>query len=226
MGVLVAPSVLSADFANISLELQRAEAAGADWIHVDVMDGQFVPNITVGLPVVRAIGSATKLPIDCHLMIVQPDRYIADFASAGASHLIVHAEACTHLQRSLTQIRAAGMKSGVALNPATDESCLTYVLNDLDSVLVMSVNPGFGGQQFLPAVLPKIARIRRMLDEAGRQDVLISVDGGIDPATAPQVVASGARVLVAGKSIYGTSDVTAAVAKLRESCEGSIQRRE
>lgn len=218
MGVLIAPSILSADFANLASELKRAEAGGADWIHVDVMDGHFVPNLTIGPPVVRALKAKTNLPLDCHLMISDPDKYLEDFAKAGASHVIVHAEACIHLQRTLSQAKALGMKAGVALNPATSEDRLTYVLDDLDLVLVMSVNPGFGGQKFIPAVVPKITRIRKMLDDAGRSAVPVSVDGGIDATTARVVYEAGAGILVAGKSVYGESDVTQAIARLRDSC--------
>lgn len=223
MAVLVAPSILSADFANLASELRRAEDGGADWIHIDVMDGHFVPNITIGPPVVRKIKANTGLPLDCHLMITDPDRYLGDFAQAGSNYLTVHAETCIHLQRTLSQIRALGMKAGVALNPSTPEDHLAYVLSDLDLVLVMSVNPGFGGQKFIPAVVPKIARIRKMLDEAGRTDVPISVDGGIDATTAKVVHAAGAGVLVAGKSIYGAPDVVRAIATLRESCSGKAK---
>jgi ribulose-phosphate 3-epimerase len=219
MAVLIAPSILSADFANLASELKRAEEGGADWIHVDVMDGHFVPNLTIGPPVVRALKSATKLPLDCHLMISDPDRYLGDFAKAGANHVIVHAEACVHLQRTLSQIRALGMKAGVALNPATPEDHLSYVLDDIDLVLVMSVNPGFGGQKFITSVVPKISRIRRMLDQAGRQEALIAVDGGIDATTAPLVHEAGAKVLVAGKSVYGQPDVKKAISELRSCCE-------
>lgn len=218
MSVLVAPSILSADFANLASELKKAEDGGADWIHVDVMDGHFVPNLTIGPPVVRALRGATKLPLDCHLMISDPDKYLGDFAKAGASHVTVHAEACTHLERTLSQVRALGMKAGVALNPATPEDHLSYVLHALDLVLIMSVNPGFGGQRFIPAILPKISNIRHMLDRNGANSVHIAVDGGIDATTARQVYECGANVLVAGKSVYGEADVTSAIAKLKQSC--------
>ncbi len=218
MGVLIAPSILSADFANLGAEVRRAESGGADWIHVDVMDGHFVPNLTIGPPVVKAIRGVTELPLDCHLMITEPDRYLADFAKAGASHVTVHAEACIHLQRTLAQIKSLGMKAGVALNPATPEDHLAYVINDLDLVLVMTVNPGFGGQKFIAEVVPKIARIRKMLDDAGRNGAIIAVDGGIDATTAGIVHAAGAGVLIAGKSVYGEADVSKAIARLKESC--------
>ena len=215
MTVLVAPSILSADFANLASELRRAEQGGADWIHVDVMDGHFVPNLTIGAPVVKAIRRATALPLDVHLMITNPDQYLEDFAAAGSNHLIVHAEACTHLQRTLSQIRVLGMKSGVAINPATPPDHIRYVLEDIDLVLVMTVNPGFGGQKFLDAVVSKIRVVRDMLDAAGRNEVHVSVDGGINPATAPLVINAGADVLVAGKSVYGTTDIEAAIKSLR-----------
>ncbi len=218
MAVLVAPSILSADFANLASELKRAEDGGADWIHVDVMDGHFVPNLTIGAPVVRSIRAATGLPLDVHLMITDPDRYLGDFAQAGSNYVTVHAEACLHLQRTLSQIKALGMKAGVALNPSTPEDHLQYVLGDLDLVLIMSVNPGFGGQRFIEAVVPKIARVKSMLADAGRSGVPISVDGGIDAATGKLVHEAGATVLVAGKSIYGSGDVGKAIAKLREGC--------
>ena len=162
MNPLIAPSILSADFARLGEEVHRVEEAGADWIHVDVMDGHFVPNITIGAPVVKALRSVTKLPLDVHLMISDPDKYLSDFAEAGADYITVHQEACTHLQRTLSHIRSLGKKAGVALNPATPEETLRYVLHDIDLVLVMSVNPGFGGQKFLPVVADKIANLRRM----------------------------------------------------------------
>jgi ribulose-phosphate 3-epimerase len=217
MSVLVAPSILSADFANLASEIKRAEDGNADWLHVDVMDGHFVPNLTIGAPVVKSLRKNTRLPLDVHLMITDPDRFLEDFAEAGADHIYVHTEACTHLQRTLSQIRKLGMKAGVALNPATPPEVLSYVLADIDLVLVMSVNPGFGGQAFIPAVVPKITQIRRMLDEAGRHEALINVDGGINSDTTKLVTEAGASVVVAGKSVYGAPDVAQAIRQLHES---------
>lgn len=218
MNPLIAPSILSADFARLGEEVQRVEEAGADWIHVDVMDGHFVPNITIGAPVVKALRSVTKLPLDVHLMISDPDKYLSDFAEAGADYITVHQEACTHLQRTLSHIRSLGKKAGVALNPATPEETLRYVLNDIDLVLVMSVNPGFGGQKFLPVVSNKIANLRKMFAEAGRsnKDVHISVDGGINVETGRQVVEKGASALVAGNYIYKAPDIKKAVKDLKD----------
>lgn len=214
MTLKVAPSILSADFANLAAEIKKAEDGGADFIHVDVMDGHFVPNLTIGAPVVKSIRKNTRLPLDVHLMIEEPDRFLEDFAKAGSAYLTVHAEACIHLQRTLAEIRRLGMKAGVALNPATPSEHLRYVLQDIDLVLVMSVNPGFGGQKFIPAVVPKITAIRKMFDEIGRKDVIISVDGGINAETAAQVYKAGASLVVAGNSVYGSPDVTAAIRAL------------
>lgn len=214
MKLKVAPSILSADFANLAAEIKRAEDGGADFIHVDVMDGHFVPNLTIGAPVVKAIHRNTRLELDVHLMIEEPDRYLEDFAQAGSGYLTVHAEACIHLQRTLSEIRRLGMKSGVALNPSTPPDHLQYVTADLDLVLVMSVNPGFGGQKFIPAILPKIKAIRAMMDAAGRKDVIISVDGGINTETARLVSEAGANMVVAGNSVYGSPDLAAAIRDL------------
>jgi len=215
--VRIAPSILSADFARLGEQVQAAEAAGADMIHVDVMDGQFVPNITVGPLVVAAVRSVTTLPLDVHLMIVHPERYLQAFAEAGADLLTVHPEATVHLHRTLEQIRGLGVRPGVALNPATPEDVLEYVLPYLDLILVMTVNPGFGGQAFIPEMLRKLAAVHQMTQALSRE-VLLSVDGGIDVETAPQVVAQGANVLVAGSAIYGAPEgVAAAVQALRSS---------
>ncbi|KYF51222.1 ribulose phosphate epimerase, partial [Sorangium cellulosum] len=176
--VLVAPSILSADFGRLADDVRAAEAAGADWIHVDVMDGRFVPNITIGPLIVRAVRAATRLPLDVHLMIVEPERYVAEFAAAGADRISVHVEASPHLHRTLQQIRDAGASPGVVLNPHTPEESIRHVLPDLDLVLVMSVNPGFGGQRFIPGALTKLRSLRRMVDEAGL-DITLEVDGGI-----------------------------------------------
>ncbi|MBI4533941.1 MAG: ribulose-phosphate 3-epimerase [Candidatus Melainabacteria bacterium] len=215
MQILVAPSILSADFANLASELKRAEVAGADWIHVDVMDGHFVPNLTIGSPVVASLRQHTKLPLDVHLMISNPDQFLKAFAEAGSTHLTVHVEACTHLQRILSQIRLLGMKAGVALNPATPLDMLTYVLDDLDLVLIMSVNPGFGGQEFLQSTVTKVRALRQMLNNAGRHQVHIIVDGGINASTASKVIEAGANVMVAGKYVYGSADMSLSIASLR-----------
>lgn len=215
MQALIAPSILSADFTKLGEDISRVEKSGADWIHVDVMDGHFVPNITIGAPVVKSIRKATKLPLDVHLMIQDADSYLEDFANAGADYITVHAEACNHLQRTLSQIRKLGKKAGVALNPATCPEVLSYCLDDIDLVLVMSVNPGFGGQKFIDAVVPKIKTLREMFDASGNKDVLISVDGGINDDTAKLVVSAGASVLVAGSSIYGAPSVDEAIKNLK-----------
>ncbi|HEX3595805.1 MAG TPA: ribulose-phosphate 3-epimerase [Polyangiaceae bacterium] len=213
-GVRIAPSILSADLGRLADEIRDAEAAGADWIHVDVMDGRFVPNITLGPIVVSAARRATKLPLDVHLMIVEPERYVEAFAEAGADVISVHEEASIHLQRTLAKIRSLGKRAGVVLNPHTPEDTLDYVLEDSDVVLVMSVNPGFGGQSFLPSSLRKLAALRKKIDSRGLS-VELEVDGGIAPATARQVVEAGARVLVAGNAVFGKPDRAKAIADLR-----------
>ncbi|WP_438446760.1 ribulose-phosphate 3-epimerase [Gorillibacterium sp. sgz5001074] len=213
--LLIAPSILSADFSRLGEEIRDAEQGGADWIHVDVMDGHFVPNITIGPLVVQAIRPVTKLPLDVHLMIEEPDRYIPAFAQAGADYITVHAEACTHLHRTLGFIREQGAKPGVVLNPATPLSVLDYVLPDLELVLLMTVNPGFGGQKYIPSVTAKIAALRRKLDEAGLSHVPIEVDGGVNEATARTVAEAGANVLVAGNAVFGERNRAEAIRKIR-----------
>ena len=219
LGVRVAPSILSADLGRLADEIRDVERGGADWIHVDVMDGRFVPNITLGPVVVEAARRATKLPLDVHLMIVEPERYVKAFADAGADVISVHVEASTHLQRTLASIRELGKRAGVVLNPHTSEESIRYVLNDVDLVLVMSVNPGFGGQSFLREVLPKIAAIRRWVEERALR-VDIEVDGGVSPKTARSIVEAGANVLVAGSAVFGEADRAAAIAGIRSAADG------
>jgi len=212
--IIVAPSILSADFARLAEDIAAVEAAGADWLHVDVMDGRFVPNITIGPPVVKAIRKVTKLPLDCHLMIVEPEKYVDAFAEAGADTITIHVEACTHLQRTLCHIKSLGKRAGVTLNPSTHEDSLRYVLDVVDQVLVMSVNPGFGGQSFLTSQLDKVRAIKKMVDER-KLKVDIEIDGGITKDTAPAAIEAGARILVAGNAVFNSKDWGAAIASLR-----------
>jgi ribulose-phosphate 3-epimerase len=201
--LLVAPSILAADFARLGDEVRAADAAGADWIHVDVMDGHFVPNISIGPLVVKAIRPLTKKPLDVHLMIAPADPYLEAFAKAGADLITIHPEAGPHLERSLSVIRSLGKRAGVALNPSTPESAIEYVLDKVDLVLAMTVNPGFGGQSFIPAVVDKVRALKRMI---GNRPIDLEVDGGITPETAPLVTAAGANVLIAGSAIFGAGD--------------------
>jgi ribulose-phosphate 3-epimerase len=212
--VLVSPSLLSCDFGRLAEEVRAVEAAGADWIHVDVMDGRFVPNITIGPVVVEAIKKAAHCPLDVHLMIVEPEKYVDAFAKAGADVITVHAEACTHLHRVLQQIRHAGARPSVVLNPATPLSAVEEVLGDVDMVLLMSVNPGFGGQGFIPSTVDKVRRLRAMLDARGLSTE-IEVDGGINAETARRVVDAGASVLVSGSYVFGAKDYAQAIRSLR-----------
>ena len=215
--IRIAPSILSADFSRLGERVAEAEAAGADYIHVDVMDGHFVPNLTFGPPMVRDLRRWTGIPLDVHMMVTEPGRFVEELAEAGADIITVHAEACTHLHRVVHQIRDAGKRAGVALNPATALSAVEEVLPDLDLVLVMTVNPGLGGQSFIEGMTGKIRRLRAMLDERGLEAEL-EVDGGIGPATARIVAEAGARVLVAGSAVY-TSEVgvAQAIARIRDS---------
>jgi ribulose-phosphate 3-epimerase len=210
----IAPSILSADFAKLGAEVAAVERAGADWIHVDVMDGHFVPNITIGPLVVEAVRRSTALPLDVHLMIEKPERYVTDFVKAGAATLGVQVEACPHLHRTIGQIREAGARACVVLNPGTPALAVEPVLGDVDQVLVMTVNPGFGGQSFIESMLPKIATLRRMIDERGRE-VLLEVDGGISLKTIARAAAAGADVFVAGTAVFAEADYAQAISALR-----------
>ncbi len=223
--IQIAPSILSADFSRLGEEIRAVEAAGADLIHVDVMDGHFVPNITIGPLVVEAARRATKLPLDVHLMIAEPDRYIADFAKAGADSITVHVETTQHLNRLIQAIREhRGVKAAVSLNPATPLTTLDYALADVDMVLIMSVNPGFGGQAFIPSALDKIAALRRRIDDLGCA-AAIEVDGGVKPENAAAIIAAGADILVAGSAVFGTGDYADAIRRMRVAAPAPVASR-
>lgn len=219
--VRIAPSVLSADLSRLAEEVNAAAAGGADWIHVDVMDGRFVPNLTFGAPIIRALRRITDLPLDVHLMVMNPEHYIAEYAEAGASHFIFHPEATFHVQRQLAEVRRHGMKAGLALNPATPLAHVEEVLDDLDQILVMSVNPGYGGQQYLEHATGKIHRLRALLDAAG-SNAVVEVDGGISIETIRRAWEAGADTFVAGTAVFGAQDPGRAIEALRAQCTLSV----
>ena len=217
MTIRIVPSILSADFAKLGDEIAMCEAGGADWIHIDVMDGVFVPNLTYGAKVIDTVRRCTSLPLDVHLMVVQPEKYFDDFVRAGASGLTLHAEVAPHLHRQLTRIRELGCRAGVALNPATPLDAVSEVIPEIDLLLIMTVNPGFGGQEFIPYSVDKIRRARLMLDEAG-SDAALEVDGGISRETITEVWSAGADTFVAGNAVFSARDPKAEIAALRASC--------
>jgi ribulose-phosphate 3-epimerase len=220
--VQVAPSILSADFAALGDAVRAVERGGADYIHVDVMDGHFVPNITIGVPVVRSLKRVASVPLDVHLMISDPDRYVDAFAEAGASMLSVHVEVLPHLHRTVHAIKANGVRAGVVLNPSTPVVALEEIAGDVDFVLVMSVNPGFGGQSFIPRSVSKVREVRALLDRAGNRSAPVEIDGGIDVATAPAVIASGARILVAGSALFHSGDPERATRELKSAAARAL----
>lgn len=218
MTLKISPSLLSCDFSNLEQEVRKVTDAAADSIHLDIMDGRFVPNITFGPPVIKAIRSKTSLPFLTHLMIEHPEQLLAEFADAGSNAIIVHAEACCHLHRTIQEIREFGIAAGVALNPATPLCTIEHVIGDIEEILIMTVNPGFGGQKFIESMIPKISEARRMVEKSGRE-IDIAVDGGINPDTCRLVVSAGANVLIAGSFVFESKDgVSAAVSRLRRKC--------